>query len=70
MCMFDVVLQVPITATPGSYINTTSDLTSGGLSMRAPITATLVIEPPPVFDKKLYARYHVRRSDQHAVFYA
>ena len=51
MCMFNVTLQVPPGAPPGSYPNTTSDLLSAGLPVADPATATLVVEPPPLFSK-------------------
>lgn len=50
-CSFDVTLQVPPGATPGSYPNTTSDLLSAGLTVADPATDTLEIEPPPLFSK-------------------
>lgn len=50
-CSFDVTLQVPAGAAPGSYPNTTSELLSGGLSVADPATDTLEIEPPPTFAK-------------------
>jgi hypothetical protein len=53
MCSFDVDLQVPGTATPGTFPNTTSDLLQAGLPVSPPATADLVIEPPPSFAKSL-----------------
>jgi uncharacterized repeat protein (TIGR01451 family) len=50
-CTFDVTLQVPLAASPGSYLNTTSDLTSGGLTVTPAASDTLVIEPAPSFAK-------------------
>lgn len=50
-CSFDVLLQVPATATPGSFNNTTSNLSSNGLPASGPASATLQIEPPPSFGK-------------------
>ena len=50
-CMFTVTLNVPAEAAPGSYDNTTSDLTSNGLFVADPATATLMIEPAPAFSK-------------------
>lgn len=50
-CSFDVEIAVPVTATPGDYPNTTTDLTAGGVFSAAPATASLQIEPPPTFAK-------------------
>lgn len=50
-CTFDVELQVPASATPGSFTNTTSNLSSNGLPASAPASASLQIEPPPAFGK-------------------
>jgi uncharacterized repeat protein (TIGR01451 family) len=50
-CTFSVTLQVPVTASPGTYRNTTDDLTLNGLPVSDPAVATLTIEPPPGFDK-------------------
>ncbi len=50
-CTFDVQLQVPAAAAPGAYPNSTTDLRLGGVSVSAPATASLVIEPPPTFSK-------------------
>lgn len=50
-CSFDVTLQVPGGAAPGSYPNTTSDLLSSGLPVANPAVDTLEIEPPPTFAK-------------------
>lgn len=50
-CTFMVPLQVPAAAAAGSFPNTTSDLTESGLTLAEPATATLVIEPPPIFAK-------------------
>lgn len=43
-CSFTVTVQVPGSASPGSYLNVTSDLTSNGLVLAAPAVDTLVIE--------------------------
>ncbi len=51
MCTFDVTVQVPAGATPGSYLNTTTNLFEAGLSVADPATAMLAIEPPPLFSK-------------------
>jgi uncharacterized repeat protein (TIGR01451 family) len=53
-CTIPVTLQVPVTAVPGSFLNTTSDLSQAGLYLADPATADLVIEPPPVFSKVFF----------------
>ncbi|MFK8013269.1 MAG: hypothetical protein AB8B80_14615, partial [Marinicellaceae bacterium] len=51
-CSFVVEVTVPNSATAGTFLNTTSDLTDNGLLVSsAPATANLVIEPPPTFAK-------------------
>ena len=50
-CTFDVVVQVPVTATAGTYPNATSVLSQNGLLVSEPATADLTIEPPPTFAK-------------------
>lgn len=50
-CNFSVTVQVPASATPGSYTNTTTDLVSGVSVISAPATANLDIAPPPNFAK-------------------
>lgn len=45
-CSFTVTLQVPAGATPGVYMNATSDLFQGGLPAAAPATASLVVVDP------------------------
>jgi uncharacterized repeat protein (TIGR01451 family) len=50
-CTFSVTLQVPGSASPGSFVNTTSSLFSSGSLIGAPATASLQIEPPPAFSK-------------------
>ena len=50
-CTWTIPLQIPTAAAAGSYLNTTSDLTSGGLPVAAPATATLTVVPPPAFAK-------------------
>ena len=42
-CTIDVPLQVPTTASPGDYINTTSDLFAGGVPVGVPASDTLVV---------------------------
>ncbi len=51
MCEFTVTVSVPMTASAGSFLNTTSALFSAGLPLADPATATLTIEPPPTFAK-------------------
>jgi len=50
-CSFDVTVQVPANAAPGSYLNTSSDLFAAGLAVAGPATDSLEIEPPPTFAK-------------------
>ena len=50
-CSFDVPLQVPAAAAPGTYPNTTSELFRDGLAVADPATADLTVEPPPLFSK-------------------
>ncbi len=50
-CTFDVTVQAPVDAVPGTYPNTTSDITDSGLLAGDPATADLVVEPPPGFSK-------------------
>jgi hypothetical protein len=50
-CTFDVTVQVPAGAAPGSHTNTTSDLSSSGIAVALGATDDLEIEPPPAFDK-------------------
>ena len=51
-CSFDVTLSIPANAAPGTFTNTTSDLTILGLLAAAPATADLTILPtPPSFAK-------------------
>jgi len=50
-CSFQVTLDIPAGAAPGSFLNTTSDLLASGLTVAAPATASLQIEPPPGFTK-------------------
>ncbi len=52
-CTFDVELLVPDTAPPGSFINTTSDLTQIGLFVAVPAIDTLTINPPPDVGDKI-----------------
>ncbi len=51
-CTFNVTVQVPVTATAGTYPNTTSNLTDNGLFLAAAANAALTIEPPPAFNKQ------------------
>lgn len=44
-CTFSVTLQIPVSASPGSYLNTTSDLAVDGASMSLPATDQLIIDP-------------------------
>jgi len=50
-CSIAVTLAVPAGTAPGQYGNTTSSLTSNGLLVASPATASLQIEPPPAFSK-------------------
>ncbi len=50
-CTFDVTVQVPLSASPGSYSNTTTALTAGGIEVSSPAVASLSLEPAPVFTK-------------------
>ena len=50
-CSFTVTVQIPASATPGSYTNSTTELTDNGLHRAAPASAVLTVEPPPLFDK-------------------
>ncbi|WP_425050250.1 hypothetical protein [Psychromarinibacter sp. S121] len=50
-CSFTVSLLLPAGATPGSYGNTTSDLTSNGLTIASGASDSLEILPPPSFAK-------------------
>jgi len=54
-CSFSVVVQIPAGANPGSFPSTSSTLTSGGLEVAPAVSATLVIEPPPLFSKAFAA---------------
>lgn len=44
-CTFSVTLQVPAGVAPGSYLNTTSDLTRDSAVASHPATAELIIDP-------------------------
>lgn len=44
-CTFTVEVSVPCNATPGSYTNTTSTVSSGGLDAGGPATAMLTVAP-------------------------
>jgi hypothetical protein len=43
-CTFAIDVQIPADATPGTYLNTTSGLTQGGLPIGEPATADIVVE--------------------------
>jgi len=47
-CTISVTLQIPSSATAGTYTNTTSNLLLEGLAIAGPATATLTIDPPPL----------------------
>lgn len=51
MCTFSVTLQVPAGAPAGSFVNTTSALSSSGLTASAPAVANLIVALPPGFSK-------------------
>ncbi len=51
MCAFAVTVTVPGTAVAGTFPNVTSDLKQLGVTVAAPATADLTIEPPPTFAK-------------------
>jgi len=44
-CTFSVDVQVPAAVTPGTYLNTTSFLSQGGLPSAEPAEADIVVEP-------------------------
>ncbi len=44
-CMFNVRLSVPVSAVPGSFLNTTSDLWQAGSPLAGSATDTLVVDP-------------------------
>lgn len=53
-CSFDVTLQVPSAATPGAYLNTTSDISAtvaGSPAVFPPATDSLVVQPIPLLTK-------------------
>ena len=50
-CAFSISVQVPAGAVPGDFPSTSSSLTSGGLEVAPPASATLTIEPAPQFSK-------------------
>ncbi len=50
-CTINVTVQIPVGAAPGTYPNTTSELTSAGLKVAAPASADLQVEPAPGFAK-------------------
>lgn len=52
-CDFEIDLLVPLSALPGNYLNTTSDLRVAGIPFADPATATLTINPPPNVNDKI-----------------
>jgi len=50
-CSFDVTLQVPAGAAPGTFTNTTSQLFADGIPVGSAASDDLRIEPPPGFAK-------------------
>jgi uncharacterized repeat protein (TIGR01451 family) len=50
-CTFDVTVQVPADAAPGSYTNTTSNLSASGFVLAPPAVDDLTVVPPPAFSK-------------------
>ncbi len=50
-CTFSVDLEIPADIEAGDYLNTTSNLQQEGVRAAGPASATLTIEPPPVFSK-------------------
>ncbi|PYG27155.1 uncharacterized protein DUF11, partial [Pelagimonas varians] len=48
-CTFDVTVQVPSSATPGSYTSTSSALSSNGLTLDDAASASFSVEPAPGF---------------------
>ncbi len=50
-CNFSVIIDIPGSASPGSYANTTTNLVSGVSVISPPATANLEIEVPPSFAK-------------------
>jgi hypothetical protein len=50
-CTINVTVQVPVAASPGVYVNTTSDLLVSGLPAASPASATLTVEGAPLFSK-------------------
>jgi len=61
-CMFTATVQIPASATPGSYTNTTSGLSVNGLDVTPAATAGLAIEPAPTF-AKAFSPSTVREGD-------
>jgi hypothetical protein len=50
-CSFTVDVTVPPTASPGIFLNTTSDLSIAGIPVASPASDSLEILPPPSFTK-------------------
>jgi outer membrane autotransporter protein len=50
-CTIVVDVAIPATAPGGSFVNTTSDLTTSGLLVAGPASANLTVEPAPTFAK-------------------
>ena len=51
-CTFAVPVDMPVTATAGSFLNTTSELFSSGIPVADPATDFLDVEPAPTFAKE------------------
>lgn len=51
-CSFTVTVSIPAGATPATYTNVTSNLTSGGLVVAPPASAMVVVADPPLFSKE------------------
>ena len=54
-CQFSVMVQVPMSATPGAYLNTTSTLISNGIPVGSEASATLLIASIPLFSMQWQA---------------
>ncbi|MFC3194022.1 beta strand repeat-containing protein [Marinicella sediminis] len=50
-CTIDVTVQLPVSATAGTFPNITSDLLDSGVVVAPPATADLQVEPAPLFAK-------------------
>jgi hypothetical protein len=51
LCTFEVLLQVPLNAAPGTFTNVTSDLLVAGTPGASPAVDSITVVPPPDFDK-------------------